>query len=67
MHGQSHGFVPGDGLKWAGFLTDLNHQDVYGQLQGVFNLVFESSPIHDGGFALRFNQKVNIATTALVV
>ena len=49
------------------FWDGLNHQDVYGQLQGVFNLVFESSAIHDGGFALRFNQKVNISTTALVV
>jgi hypothetical protein len=39
--GQRHGFGPGDGFEWAGFLAGLNHQDVYGQLQGVMNLEFD--------------------------
>lgn len=67
VHCQLDGFAASDGFKRAGVLTRLHHQNVNGQLQSRFNLVFEAGTVHDAGFARCLDKQVNISTPALVV
>jgi hypothetical protein len=48
-------------------LTGLNHENIYGQLERGFDVVFNLGAVHDRGFLRAFNQQVNVTALELFI
>jgi hypothetical protein len=64
---ERHSPLAGNGRKGTDSVPCLNHQNIYGQLQRCFDLVFDFGAGHDRGFFRSFNQQVNVTAFALII